>query len=134
MKHKSELLKFLHYEKLKCTLKIYTLGYAQGVIFWVLEHTVKWSILGSHGICLMGLFLGPWVLSQRIDYLCKLCTGLMFMYDPFLFLFIWIQTSDSRWRRTAVAIDEVSRLIFPLGFLVFNVSYWFYFLSVIQVK
>ena len=33
----------------------------------------------------------------------------------------------ARWRRTAVAVDEVSRLIFPLGFLVFTASYWFYF-------
>ena len=36
-------------------------------------------------------------------------------------------TQLSRWRRTAVAVDEVSRLIFPLGFLVFTASYWFYF-------
>ena len=38
-----------------------------------------------------------------------------------------------RWRRTALAVDEMSRFLFPLGFLVFNLSYWFYFLSFLQV-
>ena len=27
----------------------------------------------------------------------------------------------------------MSRFLFPLGFLVFNLSYWFYFLSFLQV-
>jgi len=40
--------------------------------------------------------------------------------------------TSQRWRRTALAVDELSRLLFPLGFLVFNLSYWFYFLSFLQ--
>lgn len=39
---------------------------------------------------------------------------------------------SQRWRRTALAVDEMSRFLFPLGFLVFNLSYWFYFLSFLQ--
>ena len=32
----------------------------------------------------------------------------------------------------AVGIDEVSRIIFPLGFAVFNISYWLYYLALVQ--
>lgn len=37
-----------------------------------------------------------------------------------------------RWRRRAVGVDEISRVIFPLGFTVFNISYWYYYLIFIQ--
>jgi len=37
-----------------------------------------------------------------------------------------------RWRCMAVGIDEVSRVIFPLGFTVFNLSYWLYYLVICQ--
>jgi len=37
-----------------------------------------------------------------------------------------------RWRCMAVGIDEVSRIIFPLGFAVFNISYWLYYLSIVN--
>ena len=30
-------------------------------------------------------------------------------------------------------IDEVSRMIFPLGFTVFNIIYWLYYLIIVQV-
>jgi len=37
-----------------------------------------------------------------------------------------------RWRCRAVGIDEVSRVIFPFGFTVFNISYWLYYLTIVS--
>jgi hypothetical protein len=34
----------------------------------------------------------------------------------------------------AVGMDEVSRVIFPLGFAVFNISYWLYYLAIVEVS
>jgi len=36
-----------------------------------------------------------------------------------------------KWRRFAVSTDEVSRIIFPMGFAVFNISYWVFYLHII---
>ena len=36
-------------------------------------------------------------------------------------------------RCRAVVIDDISRVIFPLGFKVFNISYWLYYLAIVAV-
>lgn len=38
---------------------------------------------------------------------------------------------SQKWRRMALSVDEVSRILFPMGFTVFNISYWVYYLHVI---
>ncbi|XP_023325803.1 glycine receptor subunit alpha-3 isoform X2 [Eurytemora carolleeae] len=40
--------------------------------------------------------------------------------------------SANCWRKFATGIDEVSRMIFPLGFTVFNIIYWLYYLIIVQ--
>ena len=34
----------------------------------------------------------------------------------------------------AISTDEVSRIIFPMGFAVFNIAYWVYYLYMIAVS
>ena len=39
-----------------------------------------------------------------------------------------------RWKRVAISTDEISRIIFPMGFAVFNIAYWVYYLYMIAVS
>merc|ERR1712008_398486 len=36
-----------------------------------------------------------------------------------------------KWKRVAISTDEISRIIFPMGFAVFNIAYWVYYLYMI---
>ena len=80
-------------------------------------------------------------ITELVAWFTELTGNFLSSFSSSLILFLSSSSSFAsiiwslffRWRCRAVGIDEVSRVIFPFGFTVFNISYWLYYLTIVSV-